>query len=75
MHCVSLNVSIQNPANVFSYLISQMKGEAPAQILKQIVNIYDNVKNRQNVVNWCHEFNAEEQKFIVNNQQKAVSDQ
>jgi len=32
------------------------KGEHPVEIHKQIVTVYDNVMNRQNVTKWCHEF-------------------
>jgi transposase len=34
------------------------KGEAPAEIHRQIVSVYGDVMNRQNVAKWCHEFNA-----------------
>ena len=32
------------------------KGERPAEIHEQIVAVYGNVMNRQNVTNWCREF-------------------
>ena len=32
------------------------KGESPAEIHKQIVAVYGNVMNRQNVTKWCCEF-------------------
>ena len=32
------------------------KGEGPADIHKQIVTVYGNVMNRQNVTKWCSEF-------------------
>jgi len=32
------------------------KGERPGEIHKQIVAVYGNVMNRQNVTNWCREF-------------------
>jgi hypothetical protein len=35
-----------------------VKGEAPAEIHRQIVSVYGDVMNRQNVANWCHEFTA-----------------
>jgi hypothetical protein len=35
-----------------------VKGEAPAEIHHQIVSVYGDVMNRQNVVKWCREFNA-----------------
>jgi len=31
-------------------------GERPAEIHKQIIAVYGNVTNRQNVRKWCHEF-------------------
>jgi transposase len=34
------------------------KGEAPAEIHRQIVSVYGDVMNRQNVAKWCPEFNA-----------------
>jgi hypothetical protein len=35
------------------------KGERPAEIHKQIVTVYGNVMNPQNVSNWCREFSEE----------------
>jgi hypothetical protein len=32
------------------------KGERPAEIHKQIVAVYGNVMNQQNVMKWCQEF-------------------
>ena len=32
------------------------EGECPAEIHKQIVAVYGNVMNRQNVTKWCREF-------------------
>ena len=32
------------------------KGERPAEIHEQIVAVYGNVMNRQNVTKWCREF-------------------
>ena len=32
------------------------KGERPAEIHKQIVAVYGNVMNRQNLTKWCREF-------------------
>jgi len=32
------------------------KGERPAEIHKQIISVYGNVMNRQNVTKWCREF-------------------
>jgi len=31
------------------------KAERPAEIHKQVVAVYDNVTNRQNVTKWCRE--------------------
>ena len=50
---------IQNPAkcevrSVIRFL--NAKGERPAEIHKQIVAVYGNVMNRQNVTKWCREF-------------------
>jgi len=52
-------VLIQSPAkckvhSVIPFL--NAKGERPAEIRKQIVAVYDNVMNWQNVTKWCHEF-------------------
>ena len=52
---------IQSPAkcevrSVIRFL--NAKGERPAEIHKQIVAIYVNVMNRQNVTKWCREFSA-----------------
>ena len=50
---------IQSPAkyevrSVIRFL--RAKGERPAEIHKQIVAVYGNVMNRQNVKKWCREF-------------------
>ena len=50
---------IQSPAkwevrSVVRFL--NAKCERPAEIHKQIVAVYDNVMNRQNVTKWCREF-------------------
>ena len=34
------------------------KGDAPAEVHCQIVSVYGNDMNRQNVAKWCHEFNT-----------------
>jgi hypothetical protein len=34
------------------------KGEAPAEVNCQIVSVYGDDMNRQNVAKWCHEFNT-----------------
>ena len=49
---------IQSPAkcevrSVIRFL--NVKGERPAEIHKQIVAVYGNVMNRQNVTKWCRE--------------------
>jgi transposase len=56
-----MDMSIPNPArcevsSIIRFLNAM--GEAPAEIHRQIVSIYDDVMNRQNVAKWCHEFNA-----------------
>jgi hypothetical protein len=50
---------IQSPAkcevrSVIRFL--NAKGERPAEIQKQIVAVYGNVMNRQNMMKWCREF-------------------
>jgi len=40
----------------FCRTISQSKFERPAEIHKQIVAVYGNVMNRQNVTKWYREF-------------------
>ena len=40
----------------FRHKILNAKGERPAEIHKQIVAVYGNVMNRQNVTKWCREF-------------------
>jgi len=50
---------IQSPAesevrSVILFL--KAKRERPAEIHKQIVAVYGNVMNRQNVTKWCREF-------------------
>jgi hypothetical protein len=46
------------------------KGERPAEIHKQIVAVYGNVMNRQNVMKWCREFS--EERTGVHDEQRAV---
>jgi hypothetical protein len=51
--------SIQSPAkhevrSVIRFL--NAKGEWPVEIPEQIVAVYGNVMNWQNVTKWCHEF-------------------
>jgi len=52
-------VPIRSPAkcevcSVIRFL--NAKGERLVEIHKQIVAVYDNVMNLQNVTKWCHEF-------------------
>jgi hypothetical protein len=50
---------IQSPAKCEVHSVIQFlntKGECPTEIHKQIVAVYGNVMNRQNVIKWCHEF-------------------
>jgi transposase len=52
-------VSIQSPAkcevlSVIRFL--NTKGERTVEIHKQIVAVYGNVMNQQNMTKWCHEF-------------------
>jgi len=54
-----MSAPIQSPAkcevrSVIRFL--KAKGERPAEIHKQIVAVYGNVMNRQNVTKWCPEF-------------------
>jgi hypothetical protein len=50
---------IQSPAKCevcFVIRFLNAKGERPAEIHKQIVAVYGNVMNRQNVMKWYREF-------------------
>jgi len=52
-------VPIQSPAKCEVCSVIQFlnaKGERPVKIHKQIVAVYGNVMNRQNVMKWCREF-------------------
>ena len=40
----------------FRHTISQRNSERPSEINKQIVAVYGNVMNGQNVMKWCREF-------------------
>ena len=53
----------------FRHTISQRKNESTAEIHKQIVAVYGNVMNRQNVTNWCREFS--EERTDVHDEQKS----
>ena len=51
--------SIQSPVKCEARSVIRFlnaKGERPAEIHKQIVAVYGNVMNRQNVTKWCREF-------------------
>ena len=50
---------IQSPAKCEMLSVVRFlnaKGEIPAEIHKQIVAVYGNVMNRQNVKKWCRQF-------------------
>ena len=50
---------IQSPAKCEVHSVIRFlnaKGEHPAEIHQQIVVVYGNVMNRQNVTKWCREF-------------------
>jgi hypothetical protein len=49
---------------------SRDRGERPAEIHKQIVAVYGNVMNRQNVTKWCRELC--EGRTDVHDEQRAV---
>jgi hypothetical protein len=51
--------SIQRPAKCEVRSVTRFfneKGECPAEIHKQIVAVYSDVMNGQNVTKWCREF-------------------
>jgi len=50
-------------------LFFNAKGERPAEIHKQMVAVYGNVINRQNVTKWCHDFS--EGRTDVHNEQRS----
>ena len=54
----------------FRHTISQRKSECPAEIHKQIVAVYGNVMNRQNVTKWCREF-CEGRRTDVHDEQRS----
>jgi hypothetical protein len=41
------------------------KGECPAEIQKQIVAVYGDIMNQQNVMKWCREFSEGRTHFTV----------
>jgi hypothetical protein len=52
-------VPIQSPAKCEVHSVIRFlnaKGECPVGIHKQIVAVYGNIINQQNVTKWCHEF-------------------
>ena len=62
---------IQSPAkcevrSVIRFI--NVKAERPAEIHKQIVAVYGNVMNRQNVTKWCREFS--EGRTVVHDEQR-----
>jgi hypothetical protein len=60
--CASLKwtCQFQIPPSVKCVVIRFLnaKGEAPAEIHRQVVRVYGDVMNRQNVAKWCREFNT-----------------
>jgi hypothetical protein len=63
---------IQSPAKCKVRYVTRFlnaKGECPAEIHKQLVAVYGNVMNRQNVTKWCREFS--EGKNDVHDEQKS----
>jgi hypothetical protein len=61
---------IQSPAKCEVHSIVRFldaEGECPAEIHKQIVAVYGDVMNRQNVAKWCHEFSK--QKTVAHDEQ------
>jgi hypothetical protein len=46
------------------------KGERPAEIHKQIVAVYSNVMNRENVTKWCRKFS--ERRTDIHDEQRSV---
>jgi transposase len=56
-----MDVSVPNPekCEVCSVIrFPNTKGEAAAEIYRQMGSVYGEVMNRQNVAKWCGEFNA-----------------
>jgi hypothetical protein len=55
MCCANLKreVSIPHLTQFF-----KKKGETPAKVQHEILIVYGDVMNRQNVAQWCNEFNA-----------------
>jgi hypothetical protein len=66
-------VPIQSPAKCEMRSITRFlnaKGERPVEIHKQIVAVYGNVMNQQNVMMWCREFS--ERRTDVHDKQRRV---
>jgi hypothetical protein len=66
---------IQSPATCKVHSViwfPNAKGKCPAEIHKQIVAVYGDVMNQQNVMNWCHEFSKE--KTHVHDEQRTIFD-
>jgi hypothetical protein len=60
---------IQSPAKCKVHSVIRFlnaKGERPVEIHKQIVAVYDNIMNQQNVMKWCCEFSKGRTIFMVN---------
>jgi len=60
---------IQSPTKCEGHSIIRFlnaKCERPGEIHKQIVAVYANVMNRQNVAKWCHEFSKGRTMFTMN---------
>lgn len=56
-----VDMSNPNPAKCEVHSVVRFlneKGEAPAEVHCQIVSVFGDDMNRQNVAKWCHEFNA-----------------
>jgi hypothetical protein len=54
-------MSVQNPAKCEVRTVIRFihaKGETAAEIHRQLVSVYEDVMNRQNVAKWCREFEA-----------------
>jgi hypothetical protein len=66
-----LAAPIQSPTKCEVHVIwfLNAKGERPTEIHKQIVAVYGNTMNRQNMTKWCHEFS--EERTDVHNEQRS----
>ena len=64
---------IQSPTKCKAHSVIRFlnaTGERPIKIHKQIVAVYGNVMNRQNVTKWCNEFS--EGRTDVHDEQRTV---